>query len=454
MSCEEPYEYTLNHLGVYFMKFNNEHSNIINNIKSLNNGEEIDLSISTGTTLLKNSSSAAIDYLDLMNIDYNHVQCDDESYLNLKVGDLNQAVQNEIKQLNSSKPYLSSWLPFKKIAYITDLTGINSLDIIEDNLISGNIFDRLIYDLKKEQLDLTLKTERNGVFKFYDTDQEIGFDVYLGLAVVLNLYGCKVTLSNKNSKHNEIISIISHCWDTFSRKNEDLFFEVNSSCYVRQFIVSNYLMKRNFGALIKSDHWFKTEEELMKCYSPLLKEWNESFPLHKERLDEHYKDLVAHQLDQDVIPEKNTFISYGELIRGVSSKYLDQGCTDYEALEGWDWNWLETISLRLQINCEIATEDCDVFKDNDNALLMAAQTPIYSEIWLDVRFLAIYNHLLELWSLDDVEPEDFNQRYTDLFGENEIMEQVKEFFLMPEAELEETFYKRLYEIYPYIIKAI
>jgi hypothetical protein len=34
------------------------------------------------------------------------------------------------------------------------------------------------------------------------------------------------------------------------------------------------------------------------------------------------------------------------------------------------------------------------------------------------------------------------------------MDQVKEFFLMPEAELEETFYKRLYEIYPYIIKAI
>jgi len=453
MLCEEPYEYTLNNLGVYFMKFNEENSSILNNIKSLNNGEEFDLSYSIENTLLKNSSSDAIDYLDLMNIEYNSVQLDNELYLYLKTGDLNQAVHNEIKQLNSSKPYISSWLPFKKISYITDTTGVNSLDLIEDNLITENILDRLIDDLKKENLDLILKTERNGVFKFYDTDQEVGFDIYLGLAFALDLYGCKITLSNKNLKHNEIINIISHHWDIFFQKNEDTFFEVNSSCYVKQIIDSNYLMK-NVGTLNKSDHWFKTEEELMEFYSPLLNKWNESFPLHKESLNEHYKNLLTHQLGQDVIPGKNTFINYGELIRGVSSKYLDQGCTDYEALEDWDWNWLETISLRLQINCEIATEDYDVFKDNDNALLMAAQTPIYSAIWLDVRFLAIYNHLLELWSLDDIKPEYFDQRYTDLFGENEIMDQVKEFFLMPETELEETFYKHLYEIYPYIIEAI
>ena len=454
MSCEEPYEYTLNHLGVYFMKFNKENSSIISNIMSFNNDEEFELSYSTETTLLKNSSSDVIDYLDLMNIDYNSVQLNNELYLNLKAGDINQAVHNEIKQLNSSKPYLSSWLPFKKIGYITDIKEIKSLDLIEGNFITENILDRLIDDLKEEKLNLILKTERHGLFKFYDTDQEVGFDIYLGLAVVLDLYGCKVTLSNKHLKHNEIINIVSHHWDVFCQKNENPFFEVNSSCHVKQFIDSNYLMKKNVETLNKSDHWFKTEEELMEFYSPLLNKWNESFPLHKESLNEHYKNLVTHQLGQDVIPGKNTFINYGDLIRGVSSKYLDQGCTDYEALEDWDWNWLETISLRLQINCEIATEDYDVFKDNDNALLMAAQTPIYSSVWLDVRFLAIYNHLLELWSLDDIEPEDFDQRYSSLFGENEIMDQVKEFFLMPQAELEETFYKRLYEIYPYIIEAI
>jgi len=249
MLCEEPYEYTLNNLGVYFMKFNEENSSILNNIKSLNNGEEFDLSYSIENTLLKNSSSDAIDYLDLMNIEYNSVQLDNELYLYLKTGDLNQAVHNEIKQLNSSKPYISSWLPFKKISYITDTTGVNSLDLIEDNLITENILDRLIDDLKKENLDLILKTERNGVFKFYDTDQEVGFDIYLGLAFALDLYGCKITLSNKNLKHNEIINIISHHWDIFFQKNEDTFFEVNSSCYVKQIIDSNYLMK-NVGTLI------------------------------------------------------------------------------------------------------------------------------------------------------------------------------------------------------------
>lgn len=435
------------------MKFNSENSNILEQLNILNDNKDLYSPPPYWRKKLNNISSEALDFLDLHYIDYSPYIDDEPPYLLLKTGEIERAVKNEIKQLNSPTPYLSSWLPVDKLNYLSEYHGINTDDIILDHFMTNNILNRIIHDLRKENLSLVLKIERNGMFKFYDDEQEVGIDIYPDATFTLKLFGCLINLNECNFRHLKIIQLISEYWKKFQQLNSDLFVEVDLECYVKQYLEPIYLTQKNRATLALGIHdtYFNDEDDFMSFYQPLLEEWNQNFSLHSDRLSRYYNELICKHTGSEMLPEFDSFVNYDDLIRSVSSAYIKQGCLDYEALECWDWNWLETISLRLQINCEIATEDYDVFEGNDNALLMAAQTPVYTAIWSDVRFLAIYDHIMEIWGLD-IDPNDFDATYHNLFGKDEIMKEVKEIFLIKAKE--DQFYDRLSDMYQYVIKTI